>query len=494
MAGVNVNNPFQLDDPNTILQGQNAQITSDLAGQGRGTPLSQYGAGLGALFSRFVFGDPAVQKAQNIQNAANQANAGLTPQQDGESDIDYALRSAHATYKAVAPLDPNRATAMMDHIVTLQQAKQQQSLLSTEQSGAEQKNLLEGTTKGQFELISPDGLNSYGSLSRLGDDGKGNPDWDSQLQALKAQHPDGVLVPAEFAIGNRAQIATIKAQEAVKMELLRNQLKNDTGFDEGGLKQAALQSLGSNSFANRLSTNQKAAVDNYLGQQGINSLVDGARAQAEIAGVRSAMTQAGRRTGNIGVLENSLWSDDPSRAGMGNLVLTAMQGVDRTRYPIVNSAIASLNLSGVMKNGGPEAAYAGAVQSFLNEYARVMSGGGTMSTDSARREGAALLSKAQSPDMVRAAIQQLAQKETKALKDAGDFTLETLANKARYPTLNRISQKLDAPIGATGGQEYDQPPPTSPIDGPPMVVQPRSGGGQASGTLTDQIDAILGKH
>ena len=110
-------NPFQLDDPNAILTEQNQQITSDLAGQGRGTPLSQYGAGLGQLFSRFIGGNPAVEKARNIQNANAVAQAGLAPQGDSESDVDYAIRSARAMHDAVAPYDSNKAGQILDHIV-----------------------------------------------------------------------------------------------------------------------------------------------------------------------------------------------------------------------------------------------------------------------------------------------------------------------------------------------------------------------------------------
>jgi len=66
MAGVNVNNPFQLDDPNAILASQNAGITANLAGQGRGTPLSQYGAGLGLMQMNGTGGGTGFSTASNF--------------------------------------------------------------------------------------------------------------------------------------------------------------------------------------------------------------------------------------------------------------------------------------------------------------------------------------------------------------------------------------------------------------------------------------------
>lgn len=439
-------NPFQLDDPNAILAAKNAQITSDLAGQGRGTPLSQYGAGLGALFSRFVFGDPAIQKASAERNAAFEANSGLAPQGENESDIDYAIRSSHALYKAIAPIDSNKAGAIMDHIVSLQEARTQQANLQGIEAERKQKSDIERVTNGTFEFMSPDGLTTYGSVNRFNDDGSPNPNFSSQLAALKQAHPDGMPVTAQQAFANRAMIANQRAQIAMMVAQFKAAQEHNTGYTEGGLNEATAAALGSMTYANRLSKEQKTAVANNAAAAGLNMLTDGARAQAEIAGVRSAIQQAGRRTGNIAVLENSLWSTDPGRPGMGNLVLTALQGVDRTRMPFVNEGIAQLNFAGILKNGGPEAAYAGAIQSFINEYGRVVSGGGTITSDTARREAATLLSRAQNPDQVRSAIDQLARKETKALHDAGDYTLETMANKAKYPVLNRISQKLNLPV------------------------------------------------
>jgi hypothetical protein len=215
-------NPFQLDDPNAILTEQNQQITSDLAGQGRGTPLSQYGAGLGQLFSRFIGGNPAVEKARNIQNANAVAQAGLAPQGDSESDVDYAIRSARAMHDAVAPYDSNKAGQILDHIVTLNQQKTQQSLLnetlSEKQNQLKTENLL---SKGSYVVGTADGSNTFWRGDVLNPDGSLNAAKYQEMQdALKA-NPQAIRQTEENWATNRARVAEMQGQSRFQIAQLK---------------------------------------------------------------------------------------------------------------------------------------------------------------------------------------------------------------------------------------------------------------------------------
>jgi hypothetical protein len=89
-----------------------------------------------------------------------------------------------------------------------------------------------------------------------------------------------------------------------------------------------------------------------------------------------------------------------------------------------------------------EKAYAGAIQSFINTYARVISGGTGTSTDSAREEAWNLLRKADGPEAVKAAVQQLAVNELGVVRQASSTAVEALAHPDKYGAILKIQQKL----------------------------------------------------
>lgn len=125
--------------------------------------------------------------------------------------------------------------------------------------------------------------------------------------------------------------------------------------------------------------------------------------------------------------------------GMGQNVLDTLQGVTRTDWRPLNAGIAAGNTA--FSDPG-EKAYGVAIQSFVNDYARVVAGGTGVSTDSAREDAKALISRADGPAAVKAAVQQMAVKETQIIRSASDSAIEVLSNPNKYPTLSKIQDKL----------------------------------------------------
>jgi hypothetical protein len=212
-------NPFQLDDPNSILASQNEEIGNKMASPN----LGQRGEAIGSLFSRFAYGNPQVDKARNIQNANQTAQAQLAPQGAQESDIDYALRSAHAMHDAVAPYDSGKASQILEHIVTLNEQKTQQELLTETRKAGLAENIL---SKGSYVVGTPDGSKTIWRGDVLNPDGSLNKDsYDAMQTALKS-NPGMVRQTEEQWAGSKARITDMQVQgklDAVRMKALMGQ-------------------------------------------------------------------------------------------------------------------------------------------------------------------------------------------------------------------------------------------------------------------------------
>ncbi|SRR6266404_803577 len=472
-------NAFALDNPDDILQQKNDDIQQGLAGNA-----TQRGAALGSLFSRFAFGDPQVDKARAEQTANQTAQQNLEPQGSNESDIDYQIRQTHAMYQAVAPIDANAAQKVADHIVSLQQAKQQQALISSEVKGRQDDDLIKQQTQGTFVVGSPDGTKEFGSVSRFLPDGTPNPDFSSQLAALQQQNPGSQVATQQQWFANRAAIATEKAASQQQLALIREQLKQGNQSPEDIKYLAGMYAFNNNALARQTPEVRMAAI-HALRVSGI-TYADQIQAQTQIKALQAAAKAEGSRVGNVDFLHNSI-------KGLGDQVLLTAQGLDRTNIMAINSAIAS----GKSEFSNPaEKRYALAVQALVTEYARALSGGTGVTTDTARDEAHSYLSVADGIPAMKAAIDQIVNGEIVKLQDAGDETLEMIGkNTRRYSAVQKIQQKLGigvgevAPPGSTEDSLFTVPDVSGKTPGAATVAP---GGVAPSKPLGKRIDSILG--
>jgi hypothetical protein len=135
--------------------------------------------------------------------------------------------------------------------------------------------------------------------------------------------------------------------------------------------------------------------------------------------------------------------------------------------------------------GNPdERKYAASIQSFVNEYARVISGGGSITSDAARNEAHALLSKADSPDAIKSVVKFLKTKELDAVNNAAPAALELINNPNRYPHIAKIAQALGYDGTAAFGVTPSAP---APIDStPPVSVHPGQSTGWGKAAVVSQ--------
>lgn len=432
----NLDNSFSIPDPADILAEDQA---STQQGLDSANPNAR-NASLGALFGRVLNGDPRAQKAQAENTAATAAIQNLGPQQDGETDMDYQIRKMHGIYQAVAPLDANLAMKAADNIVRLNEARQQQSLLQTREKGEQQEQLIKQQTQGTFVVGSGDGTKEFGTVNRFNDDGTPNPKFSDQLQSLQQQNPGSQVATSEKWFANKAAVAAANDASKLQIAQMRAATIANSGLTDDGLRQLTAESVMSPQALARQPAQVRAAIANLKAASGVTP-ADELAAQLQIKALQARSTAAGRRDGNILLLKNTI-------SGFGQQVLQTLNGVDRTRVQIINSAISA----GKTQFSDPgETRYNDAIQSFINEYARVLSGGGNVTTDNARDEARALLNKIQGPGAVKAAVDQLANKELGILNDAGDQSIEMVANTKQYSAINKIQERLGIKMVADSG-------------------------------------------
>lgn len=419
-------NPFELDDPNDIIASDQATTQKGLSS----SDVNTRNASLGALFSRVVNGDPRAQKAQATQDAVMSAQQLQAPQGPDESDMDYQIRQAHATYQAVSGIDVNAAQKVADHIITLQQAKQQQQLLQTDIQDKQQTATIQRQTQGTFVVGSSDGTKEYGSVSRFNDDGTPNPNFSSQVAALQQQNPGSQIATQQQWFANRAAVAAQK--EAARAAAAQAKLQASGANDPDAVKYLAGQSVLDQSAYARQTPEMRNAANVLKLRSGITPM-DEAQARLQYTFLKNSAAKGGARDGNVQTLRNSM-------STLGSQVLATLQGVDRTNIAAVNSAIAA----GKTQFSDPgEARYAAAVQGLVTEYGRVLAGGsGGVTSDSARDEAHAILSTAKGADAVKAVVDQISNKETAALAQASDRTLEYYANPRQYSAINKVQSRL----------------------------------------------------
>lgn len=461
-------NPFQLDDPNAILASQNAQITSDLAGQGRGTPLSQYGAGLGTLFSRFVYGDPQVQKAQNVQNAANAAMHGLAPQGEDESDIQYAIRSARAMHDAVAPYDSAKASQILDHIVTLNQAQTQQDMLkeTTEsRKAAVAENLL---SKGSYVVGSPNGQKTFWRGDLMNTDGSLNTENYQAMQAALKANPGAVRQTEGEWANSKGRFEDQKIAGQLLMARQKAALTQDP-LDPDTLAMAVAD----------VRVNGKAAMGAYAGY--------GQAGQARRDQINAALSKDNNELGlsnedmvayrmqvhanansivNLQKFQSMLSVNAALAHNNGDRILALVDSVNPSRFTTLNDVVqyAKKHTSDADTNE-----FASVLNTFQTEAARIVAGspsGAGILSDTARHELQQVVDGSLSPTALKRVVERL-YAEFDVKRGAYGSEMRNLTGQV---------------ASAVGGNPYGAPP---------SYVRPGDAEAPAA-SLKDRIDAILG--
>lgn len=441
---------------------------------------NQFGQGLAGMTGNQNIGDPRVVQARQVSAAMQQIiqNSNENSPSD-ESPIDKQQRLAQAVAAGMANISPQIALKANMQAVAMQQAKQQQALLQA-QTANEQQTTADNVVKndaakmGQVYQVhgvatGKDGLPIYKAVGdpipMYNPDGSKNPDFNTQLQANIALAKQQGLSAPQFSTvdkfqNSKDQVALIRAQaQAAQAD---KKAQSSMGLTPDAVANSAVLSIVAPNTVTRFSKDDKEAIANFMAQRGISG-VDAAAAQSQMRALNAASVAQGTRVGNITTMEQSI----DGKNGLAQQVLNTLGGVDRTRFPALNSGIVAMkNAAG----SGPEAAYSTAIQGLVTEYARVISGGTGITSDEARKQATDLLSKASSPEAVRAVVAQIRDGELKAIKNGSDQAIELIAHPERYGAIVRLQQKAGIPVV---GLDPDSPPTYTPAGGQAQVTAPQ---------------------
>jgi hypothetical protein len=418
-------------DPSTMQMLQQQQIAQQIGAVG-GTSRERSNDMAAATGLASLFPSPQVQQARQTQ----QALQGATLQQnDGENDLDFGIRQLQAQRNAVAHTDPQAAAQMNTQLLKLGQMKLEQSKLVAADQRAQKefdeaepaRQASENQAKATGNLayaITQDPKSEFGYTAKAFDVSN-QDDVDSLRQAAKTGSQIMSASQAAQLFG-KTDVASMRVQQA----LAKAQVDANSLTPEGINLLAGTYSIDPNAMA-RQPPSVRSAVLNRLASVGITP-TDMAAARSQLRFLNSDASTVGRRAGNIDILQNEL-------GGMGDQVLQRLNGVTRTSWTGINSIISAGKTA--LSDPG-EKAYAGAIQSFVNTYARVISGGAGTSTDSAREEAWNLLRKADGPEAVKAAVHQLAVNELGVVRQASSTAVEALAHPDKYGAILKIQQKL----------------------------------------------------
>lgn len=447
-----------LFDPMTADMLQQQQVASQVAGIG-GTARTRMDNQ--ALFQGMsnLFPSQAVQQQRSTQQAF--AGAQTAPQADGESDLDYSIRQTKAQRDAVASVNPQAAAQLNTQVLKLGQMKfEQQRLTAADQrqetefeEGEPGRQAAENQAKATGNLayaVTQDPKSEFGFSAKAYD--VSNPD---DVDCLKQAAKSGAQIMSSSQAAQlfgKTDVASMRVQQS----LVKAQADANALSPEGLNLLAGTYSIDPSAMA-RQPPSVRSAVLNRLASVGITP-TDMAAARSQLRFLNSDASTVGRRAGNIDILQNEL-------QGMGGQVLQTLGGVTRTSWTSLNSVI-SAGKSALSDPG--EKAYAGAIQSFVNTYARVISGGTGTSTDSARDEAWSLVNKADGPAAVKAAVQQLATNELNIVRQASSTAVEAIAHPEKYGAILKIQNKLgfkaldddDSRFNATKGPAAPTLPPS----------------------------------
>jgi len=278
----------------------------------------------------------------------------------------------------------------------------------------------------------------------------------SEAKAQGAQSP--VLVSVKDFENSKAQAAAIRAQA----QALKATQPSMFADDPGALDQlTGAYALHGASALTRMPAADRAAVIKNLYAKGL-TYADASEAQLQYAALQHAINTGATRTGQVAFLSNEI-------PGQAQNVLDALNGVDRTRVQAVNGLIAS----GKTQFGDAnEARYATALQGLLSPYARLIAGATGVTSDAARNDAYAILSKQQSPDQVKAVIDQIVNRELTVARQAGEGVIEMARSSTRYSALRKVAEKLGVPVSQLGGDPDTVMGPAVPSLGSPATAPP----------------------
>ncbi len=424
-------------DPTTMQALQQQQLSQSLGSEVGGNAATRANFNAAGQAMGNLFPSQAVQQARRTQSALQSAAIEQNP---GESDVDYSIRQLHAQRDAIASFNPQAAAQINTQILKLGEMKFEQQRLQASDARTQQEFNDTEPAKAAAAQASLAQTKATGTLAYTATQ---DPDAELgyRLKAFDLAKPED---SAAFQASVKAGATPFSAEKAAALfansntadmrmagELAKAQLAAGGSIDSDSIKQMAGESLFDPSVLSRVSGGVRAAVAKAKVDAGI-TITDEAQAKLEYRAMQTAVGQAGRRDGNMQTLEGSM-------QGMGQNVLDTLQGVTRTDWRPLNAGIAAGNTA--FSDPG-EKAYGVAIQSFVNDYARVVAGGTGVSTDSAREDAKALISRADGPAAVKAAVQQMAVKETQIIRSASDSAIEVLSNPNKYPTLSKIQDKL----------------------------------------------------
>lgn len=461
-----------LIDPNMLQDQQAANIFGNVGG----SPATRANMGAAGQALASLFPSPQAQQARQTQAALQTAS--LT-QGDGESDLDFSIRQTQAQRDAVAHVNPQAAAQLNTQLLKLGEMKFQQSrLMAQDQREQTEFNEAEPTRQAQAAQAKATGTLAYAVTqdpkSEFGYTAKAfdvsNPDDVDQLKQA-AKSGAQIMSSAQAAqLFGRTDVASMRVQQSIA----KAQADANSLTPEGLNLLAGTYSIDPTSMA-RQPPSVRSAVINRLASVGITP-TDMAAARSQLRFLNADASTVGKRAGNIDILQNEL-------AGMGQQVLQTLGGVTRTSWTGINAMIAGGKTA--LSDPG-EKAYAGAIQSFVNTYARVISGGTGASTDSAREEAWSLLSRADGPQAVQAAVKQLATNELNVVRNASSTAVEAIAHPEKYGAILKIQSKLGFKALDDDDARFSVPqsatPPTSAAGQPSPVA-----GQQPNGAKPDPL-------
>lgn len=405
------------------------------------------GQGFSQMLGNPDIGDPKVVQARHIQGAMTQIlQEANNDAPEDESPMDKQQRVATMVAARMSGISPQIALKANMQAVAIQEAKNQQGLITAntrrindvseedeattavKKAGANYQ--VYGMIKDKYGMPS---LQTVGDMIPLyGSDGKlRTADFSTDVsKALAAARAQGISSPVMDTVSNVAnnkqQLASTRADAIIQRQQASAAAKQN-GLDDQSNKYMLAGFL---LDPKTVPMAQRPGMYGLMAKYQI-SPADGIAAKAEVAAMKSSAAAIGTREGNIAILQKSI-------DGLGQNTLSALDNVNRGRISGVNSVIAA----GKAQFGdGPEKSYAIAVNGMVQEYARLMAGGTGITSDAAADHARALISKADSPEAMKAAVKQL-NTETNTITHASAEALEVLANPGKYPRMLKIQKAL----------------------------------------------------
>lgn len=425
-------------DPTTLQALQMQQMSQNIGMQGGSAATrlneSAFQQGLSNLFP-----SPAVQQSMKVQQALKDAQV---TQQQGESQLDFSIRQLQAQRDAVAPYSPESAAALNTKITALANMKFEQSHIAAQDqreqglADTEEANVNAGLPAKQAEGQFAAATGHYAYIGTKGQDGSyGFQPFDltkpDQVQAMLAASQRTGSPPLSADRAEQLMQTTDMANFRARMAMAQAQMNAGIWTPQAIAMQAVNQIWNPN--APHYFGQQTGRIESQISQWYVDHNItptDQASAKVEYHALQTAAATAARREGNMQTLENSI-------TPLGKQVTDTLGGVTRFDFAPLNSAIRA----GKAAFSDPgEAKYAAAVQSFVNEYGRVINGGTGVTSDAARNDAWSVLSKAQGPAGIKAAIEQLSTKETQIIAGASYSAVEMMANPNKYKALVKIQQ------------------------------------------------------